>query len=492
MKRDIKLNIQTLHRIRLKIETYIGCLELLQNASQTFLETIKDQDSQAYEKLSGLWEKDIVGTESLLKERLTITGKVLGDYIRTMEFYIAPKAPEIDMRVDRNDIWWNCKQIEKRLDDCESILMEIESSDVDYEQLFIYNIFQDQETNEARKSAIEEEEKAERGRRERNYTKLKEFQQQMQTKVETTFSDCIEDIWKIYDNNVIPFENTDDDYKRIMDDYYDEWMDFWDCVEDLGRDVWNIGSGLVDPIKDLEQGINDVLTGLFEIVLWLSVKDSYVDTVGLMPEKVDADVRAIGSGIAGMLTDPGNVLEAMGQDIADTTDEKGLAYSISYTVMDLVILDKALGAIGKAGKLDDIADTAGDVVKAAGGVGDEVVEGAIKGGSVPNTLTDAQKSRLNTLDNIIDHNLKETDFSGTLRDLQGNPVPDLKGGYYDHLTEMKQSYTALNKIKKGLEGSLQNPNLSNVDREILQNGLDEANLYIQRIEELFEPFGGIK
>lgn len=45
-----------------------------------------------------------------------------------------------------------------------------------------------------------------------------------------------------------------------------------------------------------------------------------------------------------------------------------------------------------------------------------------KGGSVPNTLTDAQRSRLNTLDNIIEHNLKETDFSGTLRDLQFYPV----------------------------------------------------------------------
>ena len=66
-----------------------------------------------------------------------------------------------------------------------------------------------------------------------------------------------------------------------------------------------------------------------------------------------------------------------------------------------------------------------------------------------NTLTNAQKSRLNALENIIEHNLKESDFSGTLRDLQGNPVPNPKGGYYDHLTEMKQSYNALNKIKRG-------------------------------------------
>lgn len=108
-----------------------------------------------------------------------------------------------------------------------------------------------------------------------------------------------------------------------------------------------------------------------------------------------------------------------------------------------------------------------------------------QGGSVVNTLTAAQKNRLEALANTIEHNLKETDFSGTLRDLQGDPVPEPQGGYYDHLTEMKQSYKALNKIKKGLEGSLQNPNLSSVDREILQKGLDKANFYIQRIKELF-------
>ena len=58
--------------------------------------------------------------------------------------------------------------------------------------------------------------------------------------------------------------------------------------------------------------------------------------------------------------------------------------------------------------------------------------------------------------------------------------------------EMKDSYNALNKIKNGLEGSLKNPNLSNIDRQILQDGLNQANSYLIRIEELFAPYGGIK
>ena len=107
------------------------------------------------------------------------------------------------------------------------------------------------------------------------------------------------------------------------------------------------------------------------------------------------------------------------------------------------------------------------------------------------TLTDAQRSRLNALENTINDHLTNEDFSGTLRDLQGNPVPNGRGGYFDHLGEMKDSYKSLQKIKKALEGSLKNPNLSYTDSILLQEGLDKANSYINKIEELFAPYGGI-
>lgn len=115
--------------------------------------------------------------------------------------------------------------------------------------------------------------------------------------------------------------------------------------------------------------------------------------------------------------------------------------------------------------------------------------GAHKG--VSNTLTPAQNARVKSVDNIIANHMTEGDFSGTLRDLQGNPVPKASGGYWDHLTEMKNSYRGLINARSGLEGSLRNPNLSSIDRQILQNSLDQANFYINKIEELFAPYGGI-
>ncbi|WP_254457232.1 polymorphic toxin type 28 domain-containing protein [Brevibacillus sp. HB2.2] len=107
------------------------------------------------------------------------------------------------------------------------------------------------------------------------------------------------------------------------------------------------------------------------------------------------------------------------------------------------------------------------------------------------SLSRAQKRNLETLDNIVDNHLTDMDFSGTLRDLQGDPVPKPGGGYWNHLQEMKDSYKGLRKIKRGLEGSLQNPNLPQDTRKVLETALDKASVNLKKIEDLFEPFGGL-
>ena len=186
---------------------------------------------------------------------------------------------------------------------------------------------------------------------------------------------------------------------------------------------------------------------------------------------------------------------------------KGIAQGIKGTgaakkaVSAVDMMGDAADAVGDTAKgvkilekiedAEDIADTAGDVAESARKA-EKVIDGIESGRNTVNTLTDAQKSRLNSLENTINDHLTEGDFSGTLRDLQGDPVPNGKGGYFDHLGEMKDSYSSLKKIKKGLEGSLKNPNLSDVDRALLQEGLDKANLYIKRIQEMFKPYGGIE
>ena len=107
-------------------------------------------------------------------------------------------------------------------------------------------------------------------------------------------------------------------------------------------------------------------------------------------------------------------------------------------------------------------------------------------------LTDAQKSTLNTVLNTVTHHLTEMDYSGVIRDLAGDPVPNGKGGFFDHVHEMKDSYKGLKKAKRSLEGSLKNPNLGQHERALLEDALKTTNEHIQRIDEMFEPYGGIE
>ena len=107
-------------------------------------------------------------------------------------------------------------------------------------------------------------------------------------------------------------------------------------------------------------------------------------------------------------------------------------------------------------------------------------------------LTDSQKSTLSTVINTVTQHLTELDYSGVERDIAGDPVPNGRGGYFDHVHEMKDSYRALTKAKRSLKGSLKNPNLGENERTMLEKALETTNAHIQRIDELFKPFGGIE
>ena len=107
-------------------------------------------------------------------------------------------------------------------------------------------------------------------------------------------------------------------------------------------------------------------------------------------------------------------------------------------------------------------------------------------------LTDSQKSTLNTVINTVSHHLTDMDYSGVKRDIAGDPVPNGRGGYFDHIHEMKDSYKALTKAKRSLEGTLQNPNLGKHEKMMLESGLKITNEHIKKIDELFNPYGGIE
>ncbi len=214
------------------------------------------------------------------------------------------------------------------------------------------------------------------------------------------------------------------------------------------------------------------------------------------PERIDEGVSTALS-VAPVIGDIKDGTEAVtgidsitGEELTNT--QRALSgLSALPLISGLRNFDNVKGANGIISNSDEALEGASASIKNGENALDGASAGVKNGDDILSRLSRAQKRNIEKLNNIITNNLKEHDFSGTLRDLQGNPVPNPKGGYWDHLTEMKQSYTGLKDVQNGLEGSLKNPNLDPDIRKFIEEELAKTNYYLKKIEELFEPFGGI-
>lgn len=66
-------------------------------------------------------------------------------------------------------------------------------------------------------------------------------------------------------------------------------------------------------------------------------------------------------------------------------------------------------------------------------------------------LNQGQQRAVTKIDNIL-NSFKDSDITGTLKDMAGNPVPKPGGGYWDHLKEMNDMLRGLRNHAKTLEG----------------------------------------
>ena len=269
------------------------------------------------------------------------------------------------------------------------IVQDTGSTPATYKRLFIPNPFSSDEENEAKKSAQQQEEDAESARRQRNYEKLQGFRNQLDTSIRKKLSDSVDEIKKIYENKVIPFENTDDSYKSKMSAYYSEWSSIGDKFSDAGNAIRDflagIGDSLVDTVKGLLTLVVD-LGILYADARWKSIVPIQV------PEVLDQEVEKIKQKYEPLLKDPVNTIGGIGQSICDTADEKGVAYSSGYIVTEVVtalLADKGLDKlknVAKTGKTaDNVADIAEGAAKGAGNAAEDAgkagkgLEGAAKG-----------------------------------------------------------------------------------------------------------------
>jgi len=69
------------------------------------------------------------------------------------------------------------------------------------------------------------------------------------------------------------------------------------------------------------------------------------------------------------------------------------------------------------------------------------------------TLTQAEQRAISRIDNAIRDHLKPHDYTGTLRDMVGNPVPKRAGGYFNHVKEMNDTLRGLRNNAEALKNA---------------------------------------
>ncbi len=98
----------------------------------------------------------------------------------------------------------------------------------------------------------------------------------------------------------------------------------------------------------------------------------------------------------------------------------------------------------------------------------------------PQQLNQKQESAIRKIDNTIKNALKDHDITGTLKDMDGNPVPKQDGGYWDHMQEMQNTL-------RGLRNHADT--LKNVNNPEAQAAYGRATDAINKIESALKGHG---
>ncbi|WP_192512468.1 phage baseplate assembly protein V [Paenibacillus sp. 23TSA30-6] len=113
-------------------------------------------------------------------------------------------------------------------------------------------------------------------------------------------------------------------------------------------------------------------------------------------------------------------------------------------------------------------------------------------------ITTSQQATLNLHDRVYTH-VTPDDLLGAEKELNGIPLLREDGSLvlredglpFNHMQEVSDSYRGLEKLKKSYEGILKNPNLDSELRQLYTSKINEVNASMNKIEDIFAPFGGI-
>lgn len=318
MKRDIRINYGKIEDIISELIKYEDSLTIMKDTIDNIKENIENSKSEAIDALLDNFttiDDDI----NMCKEEIVGVKNILTNYINDMETY----SDAIDrgqlMQVDSNDIYWN-------IDSIKGCRNKISSAIARGELYFGSN------SNEYTDISKENY----------NANQISQLNKQA-TIIMECLDKCIQEIWDIYNRKVIPFEETDDDYKSKAWDLYWSYTGLGDWIGDffsfLTESVADIVKGVLDAIVDMIKGILQLGVGIIKY-LGSGMVVLVTSPFGTTPDWAKEYFDNTNNMISSIINDPMLLVEGIAQGASDAVDTKGIFYCGGY------ILGDVLGAKG--------------------------------------------------------------------------------------------------------------------------------------------------
>lgn len=342
MKRDLKINFGILEQIRDELYQFMRALENMKASVNNIDNLLANASGKSIEAISED-KQGVITAIDTYKEQVNDVYVLISDYIGDMTAYIRPINQYGLMRVDRDDIWWNISQIEGA-----------NAVNVTKPSRYGYTPIAGYETD-ANNDLIAEQIEA-------DIAYLK-----------TRISGEISALWQIHDQQIAPFEDTDDHFKSRSETLYDRYTSW----EERNKDIMlGIESGIYNFFSGLITGVIGIVDGIFSLIVnvikYVGYGAVYLVTApfGATPDHMQIYLEEANTILAAIGKDPTLIIEGMAQNISDTYEEKGIMYSIGAVVPDILVDIFLTKGLNKIGKIANFGDSLADVGKYADEIAD--------------------------------------------------------------------------------------------------------------------------
>jgi hypothetical protein len=340
VKRDLQINYGVLDDIIRELHTYKHALVKMNDSLDkvsTFIQTNKGKSVEAWDQNIDTSRDKIEKYETQINDLLSL----FENYVQDTTAYISPISRNQMMRVDRNDIWANLKQIDKGME--RNVLKALNRS---YQTPSSFSrLFEDPTDTEKEAS-------------ESNRRNMERIQESIRT-TRNKLQNKMDDLWELYNTKIKRFENVDDAYNDLAGNVKKKYTNFFEGVQDIAD---SINKGVDNLVKGLAHSIAGLVEGLVTVAMDVGV----VGTSGIIPdsiepawlkEKADQTVDNYKQAMIQLLQDPIRVAESAAQSFTDTIEQEGIMYVTGAALPSLIPSAlsvkgvKGVSKLGSGGKL---------------------------------------------------------------------------------------------------------------------------------------------